>query len=65
MMKYGNGQKIGDGLRLLRVTAGGTRFFIMTDQKTERFAEVFFTSDDPVPGLPPVRGVADIHAEQP
>ena len=52
-MKYANGTSIGDGLRLVRVSNGGTKFFLMTDQKTEHFSEVFFSADA-LPPPPPI-----------
>lgn len=46
-MKYANGSRIGDGLRMIRVSDDGERFEIMTDQKTEKFSEVFFSAPEP------------------
>lgn len=50
-----NGGAIGDGVRVTRISGGGTKFEVMVDPKTERYSEVVLAADapDPAPDTTP------------
>ena len=43
-----NGARVGDGLRVTRVSLGGEKFEILIDPKTERYSEVAIAAPDPI-----------------
>lgn len=47
-----NGARIGDGLRVMRVSEGGQKLEILTDRELETFSEIVLRPDEPV--NPPV-----------
>lgn len=42
-----NGGAIGDGVRVTRVSGGGSVLSVMVDNKAERYSEIVLTDDQP------------------